>query len=500
MPEKRSYSHILKTSSIVGGAQGVNYLIGMVRTKMIAVLLGPAGIGLVGLYMSVTAMVGALAGMGIGSSGVRDVAEADGSGDPERIGKTVRTLRRVCWVTGFIGWAVMAAFSRPLSAWIFGSPAHAWAIAILGVTVLLGDISTGQTAVIQGMRRISDLARLTIFSMVSGTVIAVGIYAWLGESGIVPVLVLTALVNVGFSTWYARRIPVPAATLGLGETWRNSQRLLGMGLAFMYSGLLSTGVVFVTRTLIVRDLGLDANGIYQAAWGISGMFAGFIIGAMGTDFFPRLTAVSTDDAQVNRLVNEQTEVGILLSLPGILGTLAFAPLLMRFFYSSQFVVGADLLPWFVLGVFGRIIAWPLGFILLAKGLSRWFVITETLANALQLSLTYFFLRWLGLWGVALAFASLYIIGTIPMLWAVNHITGFRWSAATTRLVIGSTTIVATGFLIQHLFKGPISIALGGTLALFSGLFCLRGIAVRLGTENRIVRLAAYIPLVRNLCK
>ena len=45
-----SYRRMLKTSSIIGGASVVNVLIGLVRTKVLAVLLGPTGVGLVSLY------------------------------------------------------------------------------------------------------------------------------------------------------------------------------------------------------------------------------------------------------------------------------------------------------------------------------------------------------------------------------------------------------------------------------------------------------------------
>lgn len=494
-----SYGQILKTSSIIGGAQGINYLIGMFRTKLLAVLLGPAGIGLVGLYSSITTMVAAFAGLGIGSSGVRDVAEAAVHGGDEQVGKIVKTLRRVCWGTGILGWLIMAAFSRPLSLWIFQSPVHAWTIAALGVTVLVGEITMGQMVFIQGMRRISDLARVNIFSMVSGTLIAVGIYAWQGEKGILPVLVLTAIVNLVFSSWYAKKITIPEVSLTLRETWMQLRSLLKMGTAFMWSGLLTTAVVFATRTMIVKTLGLDANGIYQAAWGISGMFAGFILGAMGTDFFPRLTAVASDHSEVNRLVNEQTEVGILLALPGILGTLSFAPLLMRIFYSSQFLPAAELLPWFVLGVFGRVVSWPMGFILLAKGMSKWFVISETLAAIIQLSLTYIFLHWLGLRGVAVAFAILYFVSTFGLCVAVGRLTNFRWSPASVRLLVGSSLLVAAGFFIQSNLKNTFGIALGGGLTLASGIYCLRGIAERLGPQHRVLSALKRVPFLSRLC-
>ncbi len=41
-----SYRQVLKTSSIIGGSSAINILIGLVRTKALALLLGSVGVGL----------------------------------------------------------------------------------------------------------------------------------------------------------------------------------------------------------------------------------------------------------------------------------------------------------------------------------------------------------------------------------------------------------------------------------------------------------------------
>jgi antigen flippase len=174
-PEKNTYGDILRASSIMGGAQALNYLVGMVRVKIIAVLLGPAGVGLIGLYSSALGLVGTVTSLGIASSGVREVALAHGQDDPQAVARTVTVLRRACWATGLLGWALSAAAAVPLSRWAFGDTAHAAAIAVLGVTLLLGAISGGQTALLQGVRRIGDLARIQVVAMLLNTVVAIGL-------------------------------------------------------------------------------------------------------------------------------------------------------------------------------------------------------------------------------------------------------------------------------------------------------------------------------------
>lgn len=481
-----SYGQILKSSSIIGSAQGINYLIGMVRVKLVAVLLGPSGVGLVGLYVSATGLVNTLAGLGISSSGVREVAEAHGGGKAEQIARTVKTLQRACWVTGILGWLLCASLSYPLSLWTFGSGEHAWAIAILGVTLLFGSLSGGQSALLQGTRRVGDIARFNVLSSVIGTIVAVGLYGWLGQKGIVPVLIVTAAVNLGSSWWFARRIETLQVVQNWRETIANSRRLVGLGLAFMYSALMFAIVGLAIRSLIVRKLGLDASGIYQAAWAISGMFAAFILGAMGTDFYPRLTAVAQDNAQVNRLVNEQTEIGVLLALPGLLGTLAFAPWVMHIFYSAKFVSGASLLPWFVLGVLGQVISWPMGFIMMAKGASGWLSVTATVFSIINLFLVVILLGKMGLVGCGVAFAVLYALHIAGMLLLSRYLTGFRWTSHTVKLLLSGTGLIGTAYALAKLLSPGLAAVFSSFLLVTATIFSLRGLVLRLGPNHRLV--------------
>ena len=101
--EKHTYGQILKSSALIGGSSVVNIAIGIVRTKAMALLLGPAGFGLMGVYGSIANLAQSIAGMGINSSGVRQIAEAVGSGETERIARTAVVLRRTSVILGIVG-------------------------------------------------------------------------------------------------------------------------------------------------------------------------------------------------------------------------------------------------------------------------------------------------------------------------------------------------------------------------------------------------------------
>jgi PST family polysaccharide transporter len=491
---KSSYGQILESSSVIGGSNGINYVISLARIKIVAILLGPSGIGLIGLYQSTIGLVGTLSGMGIGSSGVREVASAHGTGSTARMATAAKTLRRLSMATGVLGCLLTIALASPLSRWTFGTEDYAFHMALLGVTVLLAAIHSGQAALLQGTRRIKELAAITVISAAVSTTIAIAVYAVFGVEGIVPVLIATAAINLMLSWWAARRIAVPEIALRWSETWQNGKALLELGLAFMWGALLAAAVALILRSVIVRELGLGAAGIYTSAWGLSGMFASFVLGAMGTDFYPRLTAAAHDDAEVNRLVNEQIEIGVLLALPGLVATQAFAPLVMRLFYSSEFLAGAELLQWFVLGVMLQVVAWPLGFIQRAKGASLWMYLSQTEAWLVLLGLSIGLLHYYDdVVGVAIALPCMYAAHLVITVLIARHLSSFRYTPASIRLQQSAVGLTLIGFSVQRWLPHHYSLAIGALLTIGAVWFSLRGIVQRIGDEHSVARFIRSLP-------
>ena len=74
-------------------------------------------------------------------------------------------------------------------------------------------------------------------------------------------------------------------------------------------------------------------------------YIGFVLQAMSVDYYPRLAAAIADHDAVNRMVNEQTEVALLLAGPVLLAMLGLAPWVIDVLYSPQFSEAAAILRW-----------------------------------------------------------------------------------------------------------------------------------------------------------
>jgi antigen flippase len=482
-----SYSQILKASAVIGGSSVVNLVVSVVRAKAMALLVGPAGVGLLGLYGSIFDLTHSVAGMGINSSGVRQIAEAVGSGETERVTRTAAVLLRTSMIVGILGAALLAVFCVPISTWTFGTDRFAVPVAVLSLAVLLRQVCDGQKALLQGMRRIADLARIEVLGAVVGAAISLALVYVFREQGIVLSLVTVAALNLFSSWWYRRKVHIPATSLTVPQIRSEAGELLKLGSVFMASAVLTTGAAYAVRSIVGNRLGLDAAGLYQSAWALGGLYVGFILQAMGTDFYPRLTAVANNHAECNRMVNEQAEISLLLAGPGVLATLTFAPLVIALFYDTTFSGAVEPLRWICLGMALRVIAWPMGFIVLAKGAKSIFFWTEVAATIVHVGLAFVLVKPFGLAGATMAFFGLYVWHGLLIYAIVRRLSGFRWSTANLRtglLFLPMMAAVFCGFLVLPLWTATL---LGTGSVLASGLYSLRALC-RLVSLDRVPRL------------
>jgi enterobacterial common antigen flippase len=486
--ERKNYSRIVKSSSIIGGAQGVNMLIGMIRVKFVAILIGPIGVGLVATYQSLIQLIGTIAGLGLQSSAVRDIAQAVSRGEEEQTARIVLSLRRMCWLTGALGSLSVMLLSPLLSQITFNSPDYTVDISLVGLTIFLGNLKGGQMALIQGNRRISDLAKLNIIGAISGSVISVLLYWQYGLDGIVPALVCLGITELMASWWFARKITITNVTMSWKESFGEAGGMARMGLAFMWNGLLIAVLAYLTRLIITQEIDLMAVGIFSAAFALSGMVVNFILGAMGADYYPSLTAISNDHKEMRVLVNQQTEIGLLLAIPPLVATLAFSPWIIKIFYTSDFSQSADLLRWFAVGCMGRVISWPMGFIILAKGLSKLFVVTESLINIVHLGLIIIMLRWFGIEGVAMAFPILYGIYILMILGVSRYLIDFKWSAEVLKILLILSIVTGIIFTVSLTVSLWVSTLIGAVFTVVLGVYCLQELSIRLGSEHKVSRI------------
>jgi PST family polysaccharide transporter len=155
---------------------------------------------------------------------------------------------------------------------------------------------------------------------------------------------------------------------------------------------------------------------------------------MGADYYPRLTGVIHDKTAATRLVNEQTEIALLLSAPVFIAMIGLAPWVIHLLYSSAFTPAVNVLRWQIMGDVLKVASWPLGFVILASGDGKTFFWTETTALLLMGGLIAGLARYIGLQITGIAFLASYVF-YLPLVYVLaRRRIGFVWTGAVVRLL------------------------------------------------------------------
>lgn len=490
MASTTSSRGLIKSMMIIGSAQAVNILISIVRMKVLAVLLGPSGVGLLSIYNSLQGMVQQTAGLGMGASGVRQIASS--RGEETTLSRVRRVLFAAHLVQGGLAMAAVWLLRAQISTWLFGDAERATEVWLIGVGILLALLGTAQTALLQGLRQIGDLGRVTVLSALSGTMAGL-LAVWLqGEDGLIWFILVQPLATVLVALHYTRRLPKPTtARLTVTETWAIWKPMAKLGGAFMLGGLATTATLLLVRGRISQELGLEAAGNFAAAWGIAITYVGFLLTAMSADYFPRLTEIIHDRRAAIQLMNDQAQLVIAIGGPLLLAIIGLAPWVITLLYSAEFDKSVTLLQWMAAGSIFKIAGWSIGFAHVAAGRSKVFLFNQIVFNIIFILILWPSLASVGLIAAGPAFLIAYISGLIINILLVRHFLNFRWQPLSLGL-LGLHASLAVALLVLALTAPLVAAITSSVLALATGLFGLRVVLIKMGPVGRVAMRVARI--------
>lgn len=430
-----SYTEAVSATLVTGAGSIAVVAAGVARSKVIALGVGPEGIGLFGILSSTLGLITTIAGLGLGSSGVRQVAAARTQNDPEALGRVLHVLRRLALTLGVVGTVVVALFSSGISALATGSTKYSGYLLIMSPMILFGTLSGAEMALLRGLRRMKILAQINVLSAVAAAVSAIPLVYFWGLGGIPLSLVLPAGVTLLASWWCASNVETGRPCLSAQQFKAECAGIVGLGVAFLSTGVMLSIVQVSLRVILQRQTDLQAVGQYVAAVTLSQVYVAFILDAMALDYLPRLSAVKTDSETTNRLVNEQTEIALLLGGGGVVALTVIAPVLIPLLYSSRFTEATAVLRWQCLGVLLQLVNWPIGTVFIANGLKKHFVGTQASTNVVYVGAFFVLAKSFGLTGAAMAFAIAQAFYLVLTLYLVAGKTGFSWSEGVREILL-----------------------------------------------------------------
>lgn len=443
--EKRNqdeYSHVLKYTGVFGGVQGLNVLIGLVRNKFVAMLLGPGGMGLVSLFNTTVQLLSQATNLGISFSAVRHISEYYDAGETEKAEHYVKVVRGWCLLTALVGMLLCIGLGPFLSNTTFAWGNHTLHFMLLAPAIGMLAITGGETAILKGQRKLGALALVQITAALASLLISVPVYYFFNQAGIVPVIVLMAFVTMCATVWFSWRI-FPLRLSGTRGILGEGMEMVRLGVAFTLAGIVGSAAEMIVRSYLNVVGDLDVLGLYNAGYMISITYAGMVFSAMETDYFPRLSGVNHDVEATNNTVNRQMEVSLLVVAPMLTALIALLPVLIPYLFTSEFVPVVPMAQVTALAMFFKVMTLPVAYITLARGCSMSYLGLETAYYVVLVLLIVFSYEQWGLLGTGIAIVLAHVFDYVMINLYAYKKYGYRTSVTVSKYAI---VLFALGFI------------------------------------------------------
>ena len=450
----------MKAMGLFGGVQVMGILCSIVRTKLVAMWIGPVGIGLFGLFNNALEMISTGTNLGIRSSSVRDISQAHDSTTPGLVAKMVAVVRKWSLWLGLFGALVTLMLAPLLSELTFGDQSPLWGFVALSVAVLLGAITNGEYAVLQGSARLKRLASVTLWGTLTGLAVSIPLFYLLRERSILPSILAYAMALAAFA-WLFRNKEYAKPQLSSRETFDMGKGFVKLGIFMTLGNFASILASYAFNAWLNMNAGTEAVGFYQAGYTLINKYTGLILTALGMEYYPRLSKVANSRLRLRAFVSQEINVAIAVMAPVVALFILLRELVVWILYTPEFNVILTFVSWGMIGTVLRTLSWCLAFTILAKGDGKTYLWTEVASAIINLVLNIVFYRWWGLTGLGIAFLVSYLLYTAIV--AVVYFKMYRLSVSRGCLVNLLWTLAVASVVMWAMEHDVLAVAIALTV-------------------------------------
>lgn len=479
--EKQRYQSSLGATLLFSGVQFYQIFIRVIKSKFIALFIGPVGMGISSLLHTTAELISASTNLGLKTSGVKTVSAAYGDNDHTTIAKTVTVLRRLIMLTGLIGTAICAVFAPLWSNVSFGNDEYVGAFIFVSLLILFEQLNNGELVLLQGMRQKKSLARANVIGQTLSLLWTVPLYYFYGLNAIVWVLVLSPLIAFCISRYYTYKLKLDTARVTWRETFQIGREMIKLGFFLSLQFLMQNAIVFIIRNFVSARGGVAEVGLYSAGTAIVTTYLGLIFSAIATDYYPRLAATKNNE-ELKAAVHTQAEISILLFAPLIVAFFVFIKPVIILLYSDKFLPIEGMMYWAVGATLMQAMGWAVSYTLLAKAKPYQFFFNEVLASCYTVPLRLVGYAIYGLAGFGIATLIGYSIYLVQVLIITRRLFKFNYSGFIWQLFFLLNIPVVLTALLKYYLPTIWGFVAGSLVLIATTIYMLRQLNQKMGLK------------------
>lgn len=443
MSQQSFHRIIFKNTGLFGFSQVLRIVMRIVTNKVAAVFIGTAGIGIIGLIENVLNLIRGISDLGVSSSSVREVAVISNNENEivdEKELRLIQILYKWSWISGIIGVLVTLLFSKQICLSIFEKDEFRIEIIFLSLYFLFSSVASIRLSVLRGKKKVTTIVIHQLILVVLSTCISIPFYYLYGIKGIIPVFVATSFVDFLLSLFFTRNIKVSNSKLTFSEFTSELFPVFKLGMLLSINVVFGQICFYIIRWFLKENDSIDVLGIYQVGNTFLVSYLGLIFASMANDYYPRLCNYEKDEIKFNKLINDQTELALLLVVPSILALYLIAPYIIPILYTAEFISVLKILHIGLFSVILRAIVWPIGYISLVKNDKLMYFKQNVFGDFLNVILSVMLFHFFDLQGIGIALVVMFVFSGLYTFYGVNNKYNFKYRKDTKQVLLISIAL------------------------------------------------------------
>ena len=388
-------------------------LTGFVSVKVVASIIGPAGVALVGQLNNFATIAMSLSSGGINNGITKYISEF--KDDPAKVATFLSTALRITVICSLCVGVAMIVLNRLLSRLILQTEEYWYVFLIFGFTILLYALNSMLLSVVNGFKEFKKYVKINIANSIVGLCFTLAFVLTLGLPGALVSAVTYQSVMLFITMWMIRK--------SAWSVWSNFKMRLNRLASkqyFKYTLMtLTTALTVPISQLLLRSYVITEISPIEAGWWegltrLSGSCLTIVTTSFAVYYMPRLSELH-EAQKLSKEIFKAYAVIVPFLVIGFLLVYLFRYPIIRILFTSEFYPMADLFFWQFIGEIFKICSWLLSYIMVAKAMVKTFVLTEVIFTGAYVLFSYYFIRIDGIMGIPKAYVINYILYFISMV-------------------------------------------------------------------------------------
>lgn len=422
---------IAKNTGILVIPKILKFIVGIIRTKIIAVFLGPMGSGIINQLQVNLQNIANFAKAGLGDGTVKLIVENRAEGKNQEVKDILHTYFILILITTFFVYILGFIFSEKLAIYFFGDISYYYFFIIGFAALPVIILSSSSYVILKAYKAIKYIAISEIIVIAISFVIFFPLLFFFKTIGIVIYVTIGYFMTFFIYQYYARYKILRMHNITIFSIKNAKFKKKFFKVLVSFSGVslfviaIKTFAEISTRAVVVTNFGIEKMGLYIPILTLQALFTGFILPSITTYLFPRISEARSD-REIVGIVNDVFRLMSFATIVFVLIVISTRKLIIPLFYSKEYYEAINYVPYhFSCLLF---FVWHVCFkqVFAPTGRLRQIVWFELINNALIVFLVYSFVPKYALWGWMLRFTIVPIVTFILYFGYLSRAINFKF--------------------------------------------------------------------------